>query len=409
MRRRLSQVALALATLALCGLAIDRIIYWSFPLGRVIYRPDPVMLYKYVPGASKFFIHAAENGGDWVRVNINEQGYRGEALRAPGEAPRILVYGDSFVAAEFSPLGETYVAQLARDLEALRGGTVETINAGLVGAGPDQVARRMPFELEVLAPDGVVVVITSANDFGDLVRNKLYRVGPAGELIEYSPALGPGLRHGLEPGPLSYSGWGRLFRAALRGFPLRARELGLGSGPPPPAPGVEVILAQNWREYRNAVLDRDPVVRNLFSDGYDADLSLDPGSPSAQFKRDLMKAVLGEIGQIAERARVPLLVVVVPSPVDIREDHFSLSVDPLRFPEYDRAALTRAVVTPARELGLPVLDLYGPMRQADDPGHLFYRAGNDHWNEHGQALGARLTADRIQQLGWLGEESSALR
>ena len=408
MRRRFSLLALSAATALLCLLAIDRIVYWYFPLGRIVYRPDPVQLYGYIPGASKFFIHGDENGGGWISVNINDHGHRGVDPGRKGEVLRVLVFGDSYVAAEYTPLENTYTHQLSKEIHRSTGQPVEIINAGLVGAGPDQVARIMPQELRNHEPDILVVVITSGNDFGDLIRNKLYGVDRQGAAISNNPELGPGLRKMLEPDLFSQSGWGRLIRAAWRGTPLRMEQVGLAHHSRPPAGHQDArqLIRRHQLEYGNSQIDRDPVVRNLFDDLYDADLSLLPHSDSAKRKRLLMRIVLTEIKTISERARLPLLIVVVPSPIDVVEDHFGLQARWSQFPDYDRRALSKAVAMPARSLGLPTLDLFAPMRESPDPASLFFKAGNDHWNSKGQSLAAHMTAERLEELGWLQHENA---
>ena len=408
MRRRFPLLALFAATALISLLAIDRIVYWYFPLGRIIYRPDPVQLYSYIPGSSKYFIHSEENGGDWVDVEINEQGYRGKPLGPKADTTRILVFGDSYVAAEYSPLEETYPHRLAEEIGHLTGKPVETINAGLVGSGPDQIARRMPEDIEKLSPDIIVVVITSGNDFGDLIRNKLYGINRKGEWESRNPELGAGLRKMIEPDFFSRSGWGRLYRAAWRGAPLRMQQVGLTNSSQL-APGQQEarpLLRRHQLEYGNSQIDLDPVVRNLFDDLYDADLSLLPHSPSAKRKRQLMRGVLDEIKQIADAAHLPLLIVVVPSPIDVLEDHFGLQARWKRYPDYNRSTLSRAAAQPAEDLGLPVLDLFPPMREARDPSEFFFKAGNDHWNARGQALAARMTAEQLQSLGWLKRDDA---
>jgi hypothetical protein len=107
-RPRSAQIGLAVLTTLVCLVAIDRLVLVMLPLGNIVYRAHPDRLYEYIPDSSRFFIHSEENGGDWILVEINEHGQRGEELQARGSAPRIVVYGDSFVAAEFSPLEQTW-------------------------------------------------------------------------------------------------------------------------------------------------------------------------------------------------------------------------------------------------------------------------------------------------------------
>ncbi|MBW1882885.1 MAG: hypothetical protein JRJ58_05115 [Deltaproteobacteria bacterium] len=402
-RYRLAQIGLAVSTTLLCLVAIDRIVVATFPLGNIIYRFHPEQLYEYTPGASKFFIHLAENGGDWIRVEINSTGQRGEEIDSSNAATRIVVYGDSFVAAEFSPLEESYVFRVGEILTASTTDRVESINAGLVGAGPDQMARRIEADLPRLRPDAIVLAVNAANDFGDLVRNRLYRVSASGRLVAESPGLGPLTRRALEPELLSHSGWGRLLRAARQGLALRLQQWRSGPEGSTQAgrPVAGVLIRSRWIENRNRFVRRDPVVRNLFNDSYDADLSLRPNSRFAKDKKALMAAVLGEIHRIVSEAGVPLLIVVIPSPIDVTEDHYGLLIDWRRFPDYDGDALSRGVVEPALALGLAVVDLTDSMRSSEAPSSLFFRAGNDHWNARGQELGARMTAERILELGWI--------
>jgi hypothetical protein len=402
-RYRLAQIGLGVSTTLLCLVAIDRIVVASFPLGNIVYRAHPQQLFEYIPGASKFFIHLAENGGGWIRVKINSSGQRGPEVDSSSPAKRIIVYGDSFVAAEFSALDETYVFRLGELLSASTGVRVETLNAGLVGAGPDQMARRIEADLPRLRPDAIVLAVNAANDFGDLVRNRLFSLSPSGQFVAESPELGPGIKRSLEPELLSYSGWGRLFRAAWRGLPLRLRQWQAGSEGRPDAgkPVARRLLRSRVLEYKNRFVRHDPLVRNLFNDSYDADISLLPDSRIAQHKKTLMAALLAEIHRIVARAQVPLLVLVIPSPIDVTEDHYGLLIDWERFPDYDSDAPSRGVSEPALALGLPVLDLTDLMRTSEAPSELFFRAGNDHWNTRGQELAARSTAERILELGWI--------
>ena len=47
---------------------------------------------------------------------------------------------------------------------------------------------------------------------------------------------------------------------------------------------------------------------------------------------------------------------------------------------------------------MPLLDLFAPFQER---AAALYHARDAHWNDEGQALAARLTADRIAEAGWL--------
>jgi hypothetical protein len=139
---------------------------------------DSRYLYHLVPNARRAYRHAPINGGHEVVYRVNAHGFRGpELAKETSDLTRIVVYGDSFIHAEFTELQETF----AKQLEAIDGENepeYEVVNAGVAGYGPDQVLRRLEDELGWLKPDLLIVAIFAGNDFGDLVRNKLYRLEP---------------------------------------------------------------------------------------------------------------------------------------------------------------------------------------------------------------------------------------
>jgi hypothetical protein len=382
--------ALLIATLVLMLVIGEVVLRFWLPLGAIAYRIDEEHLHEYVPGSRKLFIQNAANGGAWISVRINEDGFRGEPLEPRGSKTRIVVYGDSFVAAEFTRLEDTYVAQLGDQLEMALGHPVETINAGVPAYGPDQIAKRMPGQLAELEPDAVVLGVTAANDFGDLIRNKLYAVDAAGALQDRSFRIGDKLRASLTPRRQSELGWLRLARALRRGLPQRWKLLG-GSRPEIHRPDAYGLLARcQMDDFRN----HDDVVRNLFNDQYDADMSLLPDLPTADHKRQMMLAVLGRIAEATRSVGVPLLVVVIPPAIDMKEDHLGLEVIWAQFPDYKRGRLTESVVRAASAHYMEVLDLY-PVFGRNDADSLYFDVGNDHWNAKGQRLAAEVTATRL--------------
>ena len=120
-----------------------------------------------------------------THYRINQWGFRGPDLDPRMPAHRIMVYGDSNVEAQFSNDGQTFAVQLHRELAGRFGLDYQVINAGVVGYGPDQVALRLEDELDVWHPDLIIDVIFADNDYGDLIRNGLYQIGPDGALSRY--------------------------------------------------------------------------------------------------------------------------------------------------------------------------------------------------------------------------------
>ena len=67
------------------------------------YRGDDQVLYEFIPNATKSFTRLSENGGQTIEMAINSRGYRGPELASAKEGKRIVVYGDFYIEAQYSP------------------------------------------------------------------------------------------------------------------------------------------------------------------------------------------------------------------------------------------------------------------------------------------------------------------
>jgi GDSL-like Lipase/Acylhydrolase family len=366
------------------------------------YRPDDALLISPVPGARKVYNRLPVNGGQHIVVEFNSDGFRGESLRPLLHQKRVIVYGDSNVEADFSELAATFPKQLESRLKRDLGSDVEAVNAGVIGYGPDQVTLRLPGELEKFKPALVVVVIFADNDYGDLIRNRIYRLNPRGDLTLNRYGLSPDLRDRMQT--LAYPrGLRRLqlrrYAAALWGM-LREKLVG-----PPMMPDseyftnyVDISLARNQQTFQEYVIDRpdggysaDPL-----DDYYDADIALQPDSPSARYKVALMEKVLVKLRDTAAQAGTGLILTILPSPVDAC-DHYDMQVDARRYPQYDRSRLSGLVEDMAVRNGIPYLSLWYAFR-VSGADRLYFRGGDTHWNDAGQAEAARRLADLIERL-----------
>ncbi len=261
---------------------------------------------------------------------------------------------------------------------------------------------RLPHELESLRPDLLVVCIFAGNDFGDLIRNRLYRIDDDGALMSNEFQIGPGMRsefaHASNPFMLY-----KLASRWLRRFEKVDEDL--------PTPDDSAKRKQDrfteWlqvsvAEYEQFVLDGDNTVEGWGSDRYDGDVSAMPNSDSARYKKKLMQAVLGRIQRISSDARIPLLVVIIPSFGDVCDRSDVIEVNTQVYPDYRRAALTDAVAHAAEELGIMHVDLFGTLRRPD--AESYYRIFDDHWNAAGQQLCAEVVADYIDSRELLGRD-----
>lgn len=365
---------------------------------------DERLLYRPIPGSRREYTRTAINGGFRVRYAMNSQGFRGEELRPSGESLRVVVYGDSFIMAEFSRTEDTFAERLEAHLEQRLGTDVEVVNAGVAGYGPDQELRRMQAELGFLHPDLVIVALYAGNDFGDIVRNKLYRLSSDGSLVENSFQIDPAIERRVAVGgselilkKVLRDALTRLFRDPNDAFPtgrVARRER------------VEVSLKQLVAEYREYVIDGNNVVHELMSDPYTADVSVDPESESARYRIRLMEQIVTRIRTTSAEADVPVLFVLTPSPVDVVEGHETGEVDPEVHPSYRRSALTDLLEQICRRSQVPAVNLFGPFfeRGARD---LYLKGLDDHWNDAGQDFAAELVSDAVIAQGLLRSRARA--
>jgi hypothetical protein len=386
------------------GLAVATgLLAWLAPANPMIYQVDAACLMRLRPGGTKRFQHLRVNGGGNVMVHVNTLGLRGEELPAANHGKRrIVVYGDSFVEAEFSPVDETFAKRLEARLAA-DGMAVEVFNAGVVGYGPDQVCVRLETELPRLRPELVIVAIASGNDFGDLLRNKIFRLGPDGRLVRNRPVLHWSLRShlaslsggtALQEGPIARH-WRRLRWELLRRYLEK-------TGGFEPLPGEDVIewsLRACQKEYEDDVVEKNDVVVNLLLDHYDADVALRPDSDSARYKVALMEQVLVRIRDTLATRGIPLLLVLVPDVIDESpRHHFAIKSESLA--GHVPARLTDVLEGIAGRLGIPCVNLFGRFRSGK-PERLYFRDPETHWNAAGQELAARVTTEALLSSGLL--------
>ena len=363
------------------------------------FQLDDRYLYELVPGARREYRHLAVNGGSQL-YKVNSLGFRGEEFNTERtSAPRVVIYGDSFIQAEYTALEHTLAQQLAGRLTMNMGQPVEVINAGVAGYGPDQILRRVQDELNWLQPDLLVVAVFTGNDYGDLLRNKLYRLCADGELTENEFVFSEDIKlnAALEKSAPVLRKMGQEVKASL--------QLSLRGGPPPRTEPVRQTIdrmEQHIREYREYIVEGDNVVRDLRTDPYSADIALQPDSPSARYKLTLMDAVIAAIKAQAQQQDVPLLLVGIPHPMDVMGgDHASGAVDTEQFPDYLPTRMTGSLQAIAERHGIDHINLLQPFQAASDPAALYLLGGDDHWNNAGQALAAEIIAERIGSAGYL--------
>ena len=263
---------------------------------------------------------------------------------------------------------------------------MQVLNAGRESYGPDQSLLWLRRHGAALRPDAVVLVLCAHNDFGDLIRNRLFEVGRDGDAERARTALAPQLveRFGRRRGSRS---------ALLRWLSGLGAEVSVEDAPDP-----ERLLVA-WLEASRAqvadALTGPPVVVDLEQDTYDADLALDPNGASAAHKRALMTAVLRTLRADLEALGVPALAAVVPSAVDANP---SYPVRPVAgtWPELVPNGPALSLLRCADAAGWAVVDLTGPLEAL---GSKAFELGLDfHWSAAGQDAAAAVLAPRVAGL-----------
>jgi len=357
-----------------------------------IYEWDDHCIYRLRPNSQKTFVRSSLNGGERIPISINSQGFRGpefspEPMPADARPRRVVVYGDSFIEAEYSAFEKTFPEQLRSELTGRLKANVDVINAGVIGYGPDQMLLRMESELPRLKPDCVVACFFADNDLGDLLRNKLFKLDDRGELQSHTWQLAPGCGHPGRRPPYEPMLW-KWTRNALRG--LQSRNSVTESY-------MDRWLRQCTDEYTEYIVQQDPYVRELQVDHYDADVSLTPNAQSSHYKARLFGKILERMKTVCRKNATQLFVVLIPSPADLIEDYDFCSIDQQRYPHYRPRAITNTMTHAAESLAVPFVNLFDAFA-ARDAKQLYFRGGDNHWNDQGQHEAAIVVAQALQVL-----------
>lgn len=365
------------------------------------YRKDVPYLLSIKPGIRSGFTRAPVNGGQDIYWETNADGFRGPELSVSPDV-RIIVYGDSNIQARFSEYHNTFPEQLEQQLLKRTNKTVEVINAGIIGFGPDQSLLRFASEIERYQPDLVIFNIFADNDFVDLLQNALFVVNESGEL---QPSVAEILRHqprkSWEKRLTDYveDWWYSLLTVKA------ARKIKVSLTRSPSAKNdsnnsdvhrfdvesqFDRILERSEIDYSNYLEGK----RSYITDHYDIDIALFPNRNSSHVKKTLMQSVLQTAKIIADQADIELLVVIEPSSRDITTN-LPLNHEFLeKYPDYLPTNLSNSVEKICIDASIPYINLFGPFT-INQPETLYFKRNDDHWNDAGQALAAKVVADSL--------------
>ncbi len=337
----------------------------------------PRYLVSLKPSIERNYRLSARNGGGLIHWQTNRQSFRGRELKLHPDL-RIMVYGDSNVQAMFTILENTFPYRLESRLKQVLNRDIEVINAGVVGFGPDQYLLRFGDEVDVYHPNLVIFVVFADNDFGDLIRNRLFDVDASGRLIE----------SGFQTTVDQELQW-QPIRDLLANSWLLSESTDLlrrVTGKRPPTE-LETLIAINKQEYEVYAAHR-PRYFSTFADHYDADLALFPSSPAAKSKLALMNAVLRKARELADSKRVDFMVLILPSAKDLTANQALNYRQFSAYPEYRKNTLSSSVEQFCVANRIPYVNLYVPFVK-NNAEKLYFYDRNDHWNDAGQDLAAQ--------------------
>jgi hypothetical protein len=221
-------------------------------------------------------------------------------------------------------------------------------------------------------------VVFADNDFGDLVRNKLFRTD-GDRIVPGTVHISAALRD-----EFGHAAGGLLLDKMLTRLKRRLS--------PVPGPTLSDMLEMARRQHDDYL--RDSEVRNLLADHYDADLALFPTGTSARLKVRLMGHALEQMKNAAASARTRLVVVVLPAKGDVL-GLVARDVATFAEAEYSPRRLSATVTELAQAAAIDVVDLYELFRARED----YYFTTHNHWNNAGQGAAADHVYGRLGLVG----------
>jgi len=343
------------------------------------------------PNIEKTYIRNKQNGSDKIKWKTNSDAFRGNALKKNPKV-RIMVYGDSSIHARFSTLENTFCFKLEQNLNNSGVVGVETINAGIIGFGPDQSLIRFEKEIDKYKPDIVIFHILAENDFGDIIKNRLFELDQSDNLVKTGHKKTRDQT--LKKIPTLRKFYYSLFivkKAGKLANRLKKPKEDTSTGKAEKA--IQRYLSLCEKEY--AVYKQTmPRKFSHFGDHYDMDMVLYPDAESSRIKVKLMDRVLSRAKKTAESKGTDFIVLILPSVIDLTKNFFISYEDLQKYPVYRPEHLTKAVESICRSNQIKFVNLYDVFRK-NDPENLFFNGRNNHWNDAGQDIAAEVMTSYI--------------
>lgn len=357
----------------------------------VAYEFNEDFLVHLKPNISKIFTRSKENGGNITRWKTNKDSFRGANLKDDSRY-RVIVYGDSNVQARFSGSTRTFTGQLDHYLRKRGIPDIEIINAGVIGFGPDQSLIRFAKEADKYRPNLVIFHVFADNDFGDIVRNRLFSLDTSGNLIstDHRKTIDAHLLDREREKYKSYISDLLIVRAVKK---ITAGFLSKEEKEENVVHQLQESVEAEYLVYKES----RPRQFSHFEDHYDIDIALHPEQESSRKKIQLMNEVLKKANNFSHAKGIKFLVIIQPSVIDLTKDNTVLNYEYLqKYPNYKRTNLTGEVEKICAFHNIHCINLFDVFLE-NSPEDLYFMARDGHWNDQGQELAAKETALYIIQ------------
>ena len=382
----------------LCFFIFDQAVRFMLPEYLEIHYYDDVYIHKMIPNSYTAYKGPARferNNSDVLILKINSLGFRDyEFEKKKNEnTTRIMVYGDSFMQASQSELEYIFAKQLENKLREESDKKIEVINAGVTGYGPDQIILRMENEISEFDIDIAVVSIFTGNDYGDNIRNKIFRLDEDGKLVKNNYYINPDLKFNRMVS-IYFPSWKVINIAFNKIRDILYPDNTSLSFTSTPDDYLEVAANMNLDDCREFIKEGNNQINNVFWDRYDSDVVLYPDNYCTNYKIELMDKIIERMKNITDSNGIELLVLIIPTRHEIDDEIYLEMMNTSVHKRFDRSKLTDILEDISKKNNINYINLYPHFRK-NNINNTFFWFNNVHWNYEGQEYAAELMKDKI--------------
>jgi hypothetical protein len=397
----------SLFSLAICEAGV-RLLGYRFTGS--FFTTDPLLGWSLRPGASGWQV---DEGVSWVRINSHGYRDRERTVSKPPGVFRVAVVGDSFTEARQVDLEKSFTSLAEEELNRRNccgGRRVEVLNFGTLGYNTGQEFLLLRERVWKFDPDMVILEFFAGNDIIDnnrTLNTVLPDMLPSFHLRNGKLELDDGFRRGNRFDPTYIR---------LKGFTMNAVNK-----------SVLALMAYKLSSAhaQQEAMERDTGRANALME------STDPNAPPPQYSRfihflppkipvmveawQVTEALIAEFGKEVQSHHVPLLMMIMPQPIQFHPDPNEQEAFRARYKVESFEYADDRVEQQARANGFLTLRLLKPLiEEARRTGTYMSGFANSppnefHLNERGHAVVAREMVRAICEIIGKGAETAEKR